>query len=382
MVTQPRQLRSSRLRHASLWGALAALSVWTALEPTAGADRQSPAEDQPAEKVYKNIQVFQGLPSKQFMGNMFYMAGSLGVSCNECHVNFEDFEKDDNPKKQTARSMIAMVRKLNQQNFNGENKINCNTCHRGQAVPLAPLAFAALKNRATTHAAPAAADAAPLPTVAQVFERYLSATGQSSTTGKPETFLLTGAMLSAEGWTAPLRIYLCAPNKFLAVFDIGWFSYNAFNGTAGWEQDNQGLHDLNPKNLALLEQQAAVFHPATLRALFSNLLVRGKERYEGREALVVEGVLTGADPEKLYFDEETGLLVRIQWGTETSLGTLPHQINLRDYREVAGRKIPFELDDFAADFSSAYRITEAKAGASIPASLFDKPAKVWKGFPQ
>src|SRR6476469_6932088 len=105
------------------------------------------AEDAPllAEDAYKNIQALRGLPASELQDTMFFMKGALGVNCNYCHVNFRDFEKDDNPKKAIARRMIQMVCSLNDNQFSGQPMISCNTCHRGQAHPTAPLAFAPIR---------------------------------------------------------------------------------------------------------------------------------------------------------------------------------------------------------------------------------------------
>ena len=371
-----------RARRAALAVILASLLAWMGFSLSRQALAQTPGQEmQPSEKAYKNIQVLKGIPASRFMDNMFYMAGSLGVGCRECHVNFTDFEKDDNPKKQIARRMIEMERALNKENLDLKSSMTCNTCHRGRAVPLAPLAFAAIRNSAAKHA-PAAGGAGPLLTVDQIFERYVSATCGSSACEKPETAVLTGSMLSSEGWTAPLRIYLSAPDKFLATFDIGWMSYDAFNGPLGWSQDNQGLHDVIGKDLALLKRKSAAFHPSTLKEQYSRLMLRGKEMIDEHEAYAVEGVMPGSENETLYFDAASGLLVRIQSGTETNLGMLPHQIDLRDYREVGGVKIPFEFADLSPDFSSVYKINEAKSGAPLGRELFNKPLEPWKGFPK
>jgi hypothetical protein len=380
MTQKPQRRWAYRICTAILLGGPASIALWFALPVAAQSNSQPAPQNLPAEKVFKNIQVFQGLPSSQLIENMFYMEGSLGVSCNECHVNFEDFEKDDNPKKQTARRMITLVRALNKDHFDGRSTITCNTCHRGRAVPLAPLAFAAIKNSKTSRApAPAAA---PSLTVDQIFERYIAATHANSPGESAAMDVLSGSMLSSEGWVAPLKIFLSGPDKFLATFDIGWFSYNAFNGEIGWGQDNQGLHDAKGKNLALLKREAALFHPSILKQQYSSLKLAGTEMIDDHQAYVVEGSLPGSDNEKLYFDLESGLLVRIQSATETSLGMLPHQTNLRDYRDVGGVKLPFEVDQFASDFSSVYKITEAKHGAPLQSGLFDKPREPWKGFPK
>src|SRR6185369_8402265 len=79
-----------------------------------------------AEQVFKNIQVFKGLPSSQLLGAMNFMAGSLGVACTHCHVP-NQFAKDDKSAKQTARQMILMMRKINDDNFGGKLNVNCAT---------------------------------------------------------------------------------------------------------------------------------------------------------------------------------------------------------------------------------------------------------------
>src|SRR6185503_13150676 len=73
------------------------LNSGSAIRPAA-----TQGNEKTAEQVYKNIQVFKGLPASQLLGAMNFMAGSLGVSCNHCHVP-NQFAKDEKPAKQTAR---------------------------------------------------------------------------------------------------------------------------------------------------------------------------------------------------------------------------------------------------------------------------------------
>jgi len=65
------------------------------------------------------------------------------VRCTFCHVGEEgkplstfDFASDAKAKKLTARAMLQMARKLNKDEFQGEMKITCFTCHRGSTKPL------------------------------------------------------------------------------------------------------------------------------------------------------------------------------------------------------------------------------------------------------
>ena len=348
---------------------------------------QEPQPNQPAEKVYKNIQVFQGVPSTELVDNMFFMEGALGAGCLDCHVSFENMEKDDKPRKVTARRMIAMVRGINRDNFGGQPEVTCNTCHRGSNKPVAPLAFAAIKHTEKKSAAAAtagmpAAETAPARTVDEIFERYAAATTSKPPGGNFSTAILTGSLLSSDGWTAPLKIYLSAPDKFLVTFDVGWVSFTGLNGGAGWEQDNNGVRDTTGGGLALLKRKAGIFGAANLKTIYSQLTVHGTEPVDGHPAYVVEGVVPGSDPEKLYFDVESGLLVRVESATKSALGQLPHRMDIRDYREIGGIKVPFEVGEFAADFSSVYKFAEVAQGAPIRATFFDKPAEPIKGFPK
>ena len=85
-----------------------------------------------AEKKYKNIQMFKGLPADRIESIMFAFKNSLGVECTYCHVK-DQFEKDDKTTKQTARKMISIVRDSNAKL--GAARVSCFTCHRGQPRP-------------------------------------------------------------------------------------------------------------------------------------------------------------------------------------------------------------------------------------------------------
>ena len=102
---------------------------------TAGAPHavQQPGPgDKKAEEVFKNIQVLKGIPASQVMGAMTKISNFLGTDCAHCHVPGE-FDKDEKPSKQMARTMFKMVRTIGAEL--GTNKVTCYTCHRGHAEP-------------------------------------------------------------------------------------------------------------------------------------------------------------------------------------------------------------------------------------------------------
>lgn len=62
---------------------------------------------------------------------------ALGVNCDFCHVQ-GDRASDENPKKNTARMMIAMVKDINAKFPDAASKtyVTCYTCHNGKSTPL------------------------------------------------------------------------------------------------------------------------------------------------------------------------------------------------------------------------------------------------------
>ena len=109
---------------------------------------QGAQTEKTVDQTRKNIRVLKGLPESQLFPLMNFVATSLGVKCNFCHVqqgkdpktgfDIVIWESDDKPEKQTARRMMQMVLsiKANDKVDFRENAVTCYTCHRGQTQPV------------------------------------------------------------------------------------------------------------------------------------------------------------------------------------------------------------------------------------------------------
>lgn len=98
-------------------------------------------EQEPAEAVFKDIQLFKGRTAQQLLAVMdLGFSRSLGVDCAHCH-DVEDWPADTKQQKAVAREMSLMTRELNAklQTIDGieseQPVVNCTTCHRGQKKP-------------------------------------------------------------------------------------------------------------------------------------------------------------------------------------------------------------------------------------------------------
>jgi zinc protease len=174
----------------------------------------------------------------------------------------------------------------------------------------------------------------------------------------------------------PEEVYAKAPNKLLVITTYPRFaSQIGFNGAQGWARGNQGVRDLGPEMLAQLRLEAEFYKETGLKELYSKLAVLGKERVGEREAYVIEAMPRGGDgpAEKLYFDVQTGLLLRKYSESKTVLGQSPTQTDYEDYREVDGVKLPFQIRWAIPGRTWGRKITEVKQNVPLDDAQFNLP---------
>jgi hypothetical protein len=97
-------------------------------------------ENEPAEKVFKNIQTLKGVPAARFLDAMEGFSNALGTKCRECH-DTENFSSDDKDEKKVARGMIQMTKGINEvyiktmSGLDHDAYVSCYTCHHGKTHP-------------------------------------------------------------------------------------------------------------------------------------------------------------------------------------------------------------------------------------------------------
>src|SRR5580693_8172232 len=143
-----------------------------------------------AEEQYKNIQVLKGIPADQLIPAMQFIATSLGVGCEFCHVEGA-FDKDDKKPKVTARKMMAMMFAINKDNFEGNREVTCYSCHRGSSMPVGTPVIMAEEGQPAAEAKHEEEKSegeegkqASGPTADQLFDKYLQAAGGAAAVDK------------------------------------------------------------------------------------------------------------------------------------------------------------------------------------------------------
>ena len=130
---------------------------------------------------------------------------------------------------------------------------------------------------------------------------------------------------------------------------------------------------LSSSNLAGARIDALIAIPVNLRQAFSQWQAGGAIIDE-RPVQVLQGRNDGELPVNLYFDSETGLLVRqVRWN-RTAVGTVPTQVDYADYRDVAGVKLPFRTVVTWTNGQNTIVLREVRPNATIDAARFSRPA--------
>jgi hypothetical protein len=351
------------------------------------------AEDKPVEQVRKNIQVLKGLPASKLQPLMNFIGASLGVKCDYCHVKAGKdpqtgrdnwlWESDDKETKRTARRMMQMVLAINNSNradFRGE-PVTCYTCHRGQTEvarsPQLPLTASAHEDGGAVRAESPGGTAA-LPGVEQIINKYVTAVGGRAAAARLQTRVMKGTIEQSQGRTPAVEIISKEPGKYLTILTTKQQGviYQGFNGTTGWIRNDQMQRAMNAAELAQIKQASELYDVIKVKEPSTGMTVTGKEKVGEREAYVVEvKSADGSATEKLFFDTETGLLLRRLVLTNAVLFPIPEQTDFEDYREVDGVRLPFTIRSSGIDtfFSSTRKFTEIRHNVAVDDTRFNPP---------
>jgi outer membrane lipoprotein-sorting protein len=303
---------------------------------------ESPARSKLAEEEYKNIQALKGIPAEMVVPSMQFIAASLGVECEYCHVA-RAFEKDDKKPKLTARKMIGMMMAINKENFEGHREVTCYSCHRGSTSPVpTPIISEEEPKPAATEQSKTAEAKPVLPPANQLLEKYLSAVGGAEALQKITSRVEKGTLTAFGGQHFSTEIFSKVPDKRLSVMHLpNGDSLTAFDGHQGWLSVPGRVHMMSAAENAAAGIDADLYFPLHVKSLYKKFRVEPGEKINGRDTYLVVGESEGKLPLRLYMDKESGLLLRLVRYADTALGLNPTQIDYTDYRDSSGLKIPF-----------------------------------------
>jgi photosynthetic reaction center cytochrome c subunit len=333
----------------------------------------SPAGPKLAEEEFKNIQALKGIPAEQVIPSMQFIAASLGVECEYCHVAHSN-EKDDKKPKVTARKMINMMMAINKENFEGHREVTCYSCHRGSTDPVSTpiIADEEPMPKAEEGKKPGETKAS-LPPADQLLDKYLAAIGGDALQ-KITSRAQKGTLTAFGGQHFPVDVYAKAPDKRVSVMHLqGGDSVTAFDGKQGWLSVPGRVHTMSAAENAAARIDADLYLPAHLKTLYQKFSVASGEKIEGHDTYMIVGSTEGQPPLRLYLDKESGLLLRLIRYAETPLGRNPTQIDYADYRDANGVKMPFRWTLARPGNRFSIQVEQVQQNVSVDDAKFAPP---------
>ena len=387
---------------------LAATAVATAVLIGALTTARIAAQDKPllAEQVFKNIQVLRGIPVDDFLGTMGIMAAALQFDCSDCHVAAGTEKVDwaaDTPRKQMARIMVTMVATINKNNFGGRQLVTCWTCHRNRDKPLVTPVMATIYGTPTVEPDDVIPQIPGAPSADSILDKYIEAAGGAQRLAGLTSFVGKGTSVSFGGFGGggDVELVAQAPDKRATIIifkeETGrGDQIRAYDGRTGWLRtplNVLGEFQLTGSDLDGARVDAQLSFPGQIKQILTNLhtgppttiadlpaptsqsvLQQGVTLDQTHVVDVVQGTGPRGMLVTLYFDRQSGLLLReLRYGS-SPIGRIPTQIDFADYRDVNGIKFPFRITFAWLDGRDSIVLNNITTNVAIDAAKFGRPA--------
>jgi len=218
------------------------------------------------------------------------------------------------------------------------------------------------------------------PSVDQILAKYAQALGGQAAYEKVTTRMMKGTVeIPDDNVTGTALVVAKAPGSFRLTMDIpGWgVVETVLDGGNGWEKNpDSGMHAMSRTDLAVAQRDHNFYREVRLKELYSKMETAGADKVEGHAVYVVEATPAAGSAEKLYFDAESGLLVKRDFERVTlEDGIVQYEMLMRDYREVDGLNLPFTIEQRAPDNTMIFKFAEITNNAPLADTAFAKPEK-------
>ena len=340
-----------------------------------------------ADQYFKNVQVLKGLRVDEFLDTMGMFAAATGLNCTDCHVpesggSWERYA-DDNRLKTTTRAMVGIMTAINKQYFGGRQGVTCYSCHNGNRRPkvIPSLAVQYAVDPLNEDPYEILQPASGAPSIDAVLDRYVGAVGGAARLKGLTTLVAEGTYTGFDDFDEyPVQVFAKAPNQRTTILHSQYGDITTtFDGRSGWqaspiETKPAPVIALTGGNLEGTALEAELSFPGQITQVLTNWIVGPLTVIGDREARIVQGRKASGTPIKLYFDEESGLLVRlVRYSSESPVGRVPTQVDFEDYRDVSGIKFPFKWTSTWTNGQTVHQLKNVQINPTIPAATFARP---------
>jgi len=228
---------------------------------------------------------------------------------------------------------------------------------------------------------PALAHAQARPSATEIIAKYVSAIGGEAEIRKVTSMKQMVTMdMPAIGLSAPMEIYMAAPNKMASKTTIPGMGemLQGFNGTVAWDVNPMaGPRLLADKELTAMAENADFYANLLYSAdRFTKMDVTGDTTINSDKAYIVKMVRKGSGQESIsFFSAATGLLVGGRSSQITQMGTLEVSQAVSEYKKFGGLLMPTKIDQSMGPQSMTLTLKDVVINGA-PESAFAVPEQV------
>lgn len=308
-----------------------------------------------AEEVFKDVKVFKGVPASDMIPAMQFMSAAMNYSCADCH-DPKDYAAD-NKNKEVTRQMILMQREINEKHFGGRLEVTCMTCHNKEEHPNGMALPEGINQRHTRMS--------PAPKPADVIAKFVATAGTT-----------TGAVIRTGTITAPNDETMESETKPVELIQAPGGKFKLVAGdrkvTSDGKQTWYGTYPITDEPAAGFARMARTWLNEEDFKGLTRSAVTGKEKVGTSEAVVVQGFRAASHAaEELYFDQTSGLLVKLVNFRRSTVGTAVSAIDYSDYKKVGTIQVPMKVTiTFAEGHTWVMEFKDAKIDSAVKDETF------------
>jgi hypothetical protein len=216
-----------------------------------------------------------------------------------------------------------------------------------------------------------------LPSVDQILDKYITALGGRAAIEKHTSRVSKGTLeIPDAGLSGSVEVSEKAPGKSLTIIELPGVGLvrEGSDGSVAWSEDPQtGLRDKAGNELADALRGAAFNPELRMKTLYKTLEVVGKETIGARAAYVVLATPEAGSATRMYFDAETGLLLRQAATRDTPQGAIDVDVFMDEYRDFDGVKEAVTVRQVTPMFTLIIRLSEVKHNVALDDAIFKRP---------
>jgi hypothetical protein len=219
-----------------------------------------------------------------------------------------------------------------------------------------------------------------LPKGEEVLDRYAEALGPKAAHEKVKNRLVKATVsMPKMGFEGSMTLYQAKPAKMYSLVEIAGIgkAEQGFDGEVAWEKSQMmGVRILVGDERAETIVMAMPDADLNWRKLYKEAVTVGIEEVDGKPAYKVVVTRNEGTRKTIWYDKESGLMVKTAFRMKSRLGEIPMTARLLDYREVDGLKIPFKTDGEMMSMQQIMTFTSVEHNVKLPDDLFVLPEDV------